>query len=722
MFKIMARPFAVIGISFYSAVMLISLFPQEHLFIFAVIISILCISSVLFVPKNYKFTAIISLCAVIAGVFLFAVYTHFTYTPLVETYDGENVVSGEIEDISKTRNGNFCYVINVHKINGEVVRKHKTVYYSNSRWSADYYDIIQIKGDLIPTISENKLTFDDFHASQNIFFYINTFNEPQIIKTETKPPMYFFKTLRDNITAYLINNSPLDNANELIGIMLGDKSGIQDNHIVLFQRSGIIHVLVVSGMHLVVLSAFLFGFLNKIRIPIRLSSIIVIIFILGLMALTGFTYSVIRAGIMMIIMLAGKTLYKNSDSLNSLGLALLIILLINPFAVKSVGFNLSFSAALGIIVLYPHLRSWVILKFKLKNLFIKGAVNAFLVSLSANLFVLPWAVLLFDEISVFSPIINALLYPFIFIALIFGYLTAITFFIPYIPLITQFIAENAIEIIRKVCIVIVQIPYSFLPAGDTFLLIWLGGSLLMVLISTFSKHRSKLYQLTAAISFVVLMLGIGSNMLFTKNNVTYTFFDNNVIISYGERASIFFTKGNISKYSDYIRSKGIKEIDAFYLAYTNRRIENDLNNIIQIHPVGQIFMPEVNFNTADIVINLQNKNIPIKTVQNTEITLGGAIKVEFNTADINNPVIKTSFCDFTTIISNNAELSALYAEESGKNIITINNDIKDTEIKGIYAINFTPNKINAKNTFNANIYTKTTMILSPNGNTRIFGE
>ena len=70
-------------------------------------------------------------------------------------------------------------------------------------------------------------------------------------------------------------------------------------------------------------------------------------FVLFFMGLAGFSPSVTRAGIMMLLYLGGFLLRREPDSLNSLGLAALVILFANPFAAADLGMLLSFSATAG---------------------------------------------------------------------------------------------------------------------------------------------------------------------------------------------------------------------------------------------------------------------------------------------------------------------------------------------------------------------------------------
>ncbi|MCL2014580.1 MAG: ComEC/Rec2 family competence protein, partial [Oscillospiraceae bacterium] len=568
----MARPLAVAGLSFYGAVMMISFVPGEYRLFTALVISALCLPTVFLFPKALKRFAIVLVCAAVSGAIYFTAYTHIVYYPLIDLKDfqleDKAALTGEVVDISQASSG-YRYIINIHGINGEKIKPRKAIWYSSFKIS-DYYDIIELEGYLTPDSDGSRLTFDDYWTSQGVYFHLRSYDEPRIFPTKSKPPMYFFRNLRDNISSHIVKQSPLGNSGELVGIMLGEKSFINSSGILAYQRSGIMHILCVSGLHLLMLTTVLFAVLKKIRIPQRISAAIVIIFALSFMALTGFSYPILRSGIMAIIMLSGKIFYRNADSLSSVGLATLFILLINPFAVRSASFTLSLLATLGIIILYPHLKKQVTSKLKSSSTLIKNFVNAFFVSVSAAIFTLPASLLFFDEISIAAPITNALLYPFFTFAMCFGYLAGLFALLPFLPFLSgaaQFMAESALEIIKRICDIIVKIPYAYFPAGFTFLLIWMFGTLLIMLFCAFSKHRSKLYPIAAVISLVILAAGSFSNMYFLRDTVTFTFIEtqrgSDVILSYGEKAAIISTAGNdLLSYPGYLRGKGIKDIEA----------------------------------------------------------------------------------------------------------------------------------------------------------------
>ncbi|MEM6317691.1 MAG: ComEC/Rec2 family competence protein [Bacteroidota bacterium] len=147
-------------------------------------------------------------------------------------------------------------------------------------------------------------------------------------------------------------------------LLLGDKTQLSDKTKNAYAQSGAIHVLAVSGLHVGILSGLFLLFLR--RLPFsgqhwRGMKLLIILFTIWSFALlTGGAASVVRASCMFTIFYIGSHLQRQSNSYNSLAIAAFLLLLYNPFALFDVGFQLSFSAVLAIIFLYPRLHQiWV---------------------------------------------------------------------------------------------------------------------------------------------------------------------------------------------------------------------------------------------------------------------------------------------------------------------------------------------------------------------------
>ena len=215
--------------------------------------------------------------------------------------------------------------------------------------------------------------------------------------------------LRDRIKTIFDRNS----AAFLLAVLTGDRSALSRDtwFYSMLRASGAAHCVAVSGMHLSFLVMFLYVFLGRGKISACVCIPLTILF----MAMTGFSASVIRAGVMQIAVCGAKVSRKQYDSLTALGLALLILVLLNPYSIRNAGLILSFSSTLGILLFYPDIRNGLPAHPKRWNKHSIGArlwngVQSSLgISLSSAVFTTPLIALFFRQISLLAPLTNLLI-------------------------------------------------------------------------------------------------------------------------------------------------------------------------------------------------------------------------------------------------------------------------------------------------------------------------
>ncbi|PIP19636.1 MAG: hypothetical protein COX41_01870, partial [Candidatus Omnitrophica bacterium CG23_combo_of_CG06-09_8_20_14_all_41_10] len=188
--------------------------------------------------------------------------------------------------------------------------------------------------------------------------------------------------LKDNIEAVFIKRlSPLT-ASIVDAMVLGEKRRILPIVYDSMIKSGTVHILVVSGFNVGII-AFMAGLFFKIlRIPRKLRYFLIIFCLVFYCFITGASAPVVRATVMGIFLILGYFLKREPNITNSLSLAALFILVINPKELFSISFQLSFVSVAAIIYLYPRLKSLFRLE-KIKIKFLKVIVEGCMVSLSA---------------------------------------------------------------------------------------------------------------------------------------------------------------------------------------------------------------------------------------------------------------------------------------------------------------------------------------------------
>lgn len=232
-----------------------------------------------------------------------------------------------------------------------------------------------------------------------------------------------------------------EEASLCIGILIGDRENISEDTEDNFKKSNLTHMLAVSGSHITyIITAFSNTIGKKQK---KLSKIITIIFLLFFMALTGFTASVMRASLMGIILLIGSLIYRKPDTINNLGISSLIILIINPYFIKDIGFLLSYAGTIGIIFfgdLIINIISKIVENLKNNNTLIqkesnkesilkkilskliKYLINSFSITMAANIMIIPIMAYYFSTISLTFWISNILAAPIMEVVTIFGFI------------------------------------------------------------------------------------------------------------------------------------------------------------------------------------------------------------------------------------------------------------------------------------------------------------
>lgn len=198
----------------------------------------------------------------------------------------------------------------------------------------------------------------------------------------------------------------------LTALMLGDRGEIDRSTRDAFARTGTAHVLAVSGLHVGLIALALFVCVSWLRSrPLRFA-----LFTGALGAyvvLVGAPPSVLRASVMAVVFLLAYEVGRLSRPLNTFGVAALVLLLLEPAWLFDVGFQLSFAAVAGILLLYGPLYRRLSVRFprSMGNILTGRAAQLLLLSFSAQLFTFPLTLYYFGYVSPFSPFINILVVP-----------------------------------------------------------------------------------------------------------------------------------------------------------------------------------------------------------------------------------------------------------------------------------------------------------------------
>ncbi|OGD38001.1 MAG: DNA internalization-related competence protein ComEC/Rec2 [Candidatus Aminicenantes bacterium RBG_19FT_COMBO_58_17] len=185
----------------------------------------------------------------------------------------------------------------------------------------------------------------------------------------------------------------------LEAMLLGERGRMDEETTAGLQRSGLFHLIAISGAHIGIISVLFFFILRLFRVPKRVSFSILIILLLFYSLLVEGRASVFRATIMALTFLTSKLLWKQTTLLNTISFSAFVLLLSNPFYLFDMGFELTFAATLSIILFYPKLLSFLPrLPLKVSELFA--------LSLTAQLGVLPLLAASFNRVTFAALLLN----------------------------------------------------------------------------------------------------------------------------------------------------------------------------------------------------------------------------------------------------------------------------------------------------------------------------
>lgn len=208
------------------------------------------------------------------------------------------------------------------------------------------------------------------------------------------------------------------------GIILADRTEMDQKTVRDFRDSGMMHILAISGTHMAIIFGVILLLLNFVVPPKyrRQKIIVALILIWSFAVFIDFGNSVVRSCIMISTYYTFILLQRKTDLLHSMALAGFVILILNSNQLFEVGFQLSFAAVGGI-----YWFNQPILKYlpKARNKFQNFMLNVLSISLSAQLGTIPLVIYYFHQYSAVSIVANLVIIPFAEIVIVFSLLMVI---------------------------------------------------------------------------------------------------------------------------------------------------------------------------------------------------------------------------------------------------------------------------------------------------------
>ncbi len=475
---------------------------------------------------------------------------------------------------------------------------------------------------------ENGFNAKSYYTARGYSGIISNIKEFNITGYSGEPLSYKINFLRSKLTRIIILRTNSEAGGLLSALFLGDKEYLPAQVKLDFTRTGITHVLALSGMHLVILILGVAKILQKLGMNRKATDIITIVMTILYVAITGFSASMVRAGIMLILTTLLRLIARTHDSITSLCLSVFCILLFEPYAIYDIALWLSAFATLGVIIYGEYQSSVKNIKtkfgaFKSALMF---SVFAICATLSISLFTFKTTSLISPIATIVFSFLTEIYLYFGIIVLLFGGILPVGKLAVYLGefiiwLISRFSAPNFVFISTNFTIVKIIV-----------ILTTIGFYAFLIL-----KIKHKKIYVSAITCLFCIVLAISSILTYKNENTEVCIYIKDI---HKEQISIT-TEGEISiidiaNYDSgtaYDLGKNMVDyklthIDNYILVKYTVDIDDALYTLLGNYKISNIYLPEPKTAEERVIYNLITSrcngcrtNI-IKYSEESEIKLG----------------------------------------------------------------------------------------------------
>lgn len=515
----MKRLGASVGLSSLITMSLVYFLGEIFMVVTFAVLSVLVLLS--FIIKKYRNKSIIRVCIAssLISILIFSCYTYWVYQPVMDNYSGKELsVTATVKEAPYKNYDNYYYYVKTSEINQreedvEILLK------ADEDLKLDVDDIVKLKAQIVAS--------NDIYKAKGYFLYGNINSDVDVISGEEHSFFYYPYKIRQYFESVVSDSMDEKSASICNAVAFGDKANVDYSIKEIFRKAGLQHLLVVSGLHLSILSYVILFLLKKLLKRKYYYCPVTMGFVVFYMVMTGLSPSIIRSGIMMLIMILADLLWRDADSLNSLGISAIILLIENPYSAGDIGLLMSFSATLGIILFSSPIYSFFTEKLKFRNRIIKWIVNSIAITLSANIFTVPLSIAFFKHISlvqVFSNLIIGPVFPVLLCTIFAGVIFSCTGFY-VISTIALFLSELVADVVYFLSKAFSLAPMSYVSTDSAFVYVWLvitGISALFIVLKKKYKITVPIAVVTSAVAFII---GFISSYFYYYNNPQLVVYD-----------------------------------------------------------------------------------------------------------------------------------------------------------------------------------------------------
>lgn len=598
-----------------TGLFLIGILLQHYLVLDIRIIAILCtaiISTLLFLWRNSNFSVIqiqnylIFIAIIFVGIF----YPAKVHERTLPSFDRKDYFLAEVCQKPSEKARTFQTVLLIQ--NKSLIKPEKVVAY----FSKENYDSTLTTGDQIIILTKPQLIRNmgnpfelDYQAimySRDIWFSVYLTKETYL-KTSHQSDriIYLAEKIRDQLIAKLSKVIPGKEERSVVSALtLGYRTEISQETTDYFASTGAMHVLSVSGLHVALIYfvlGFFLAFIKHGKAGTAVFAFLMISFLWIYALISGFSPSVQRATVMFSFVIIGNLLLRPANIYNTLLASALFLMLLSPQVLYDIGFQLSYLAVFGIILIQPVLNKLI----EITNPILKWIWSLTTVSVAAQLTTFPLGLFYFNQFPNLFWLSNFIVIPattlIIWLTIAFFVLSPIQSISVLLGMLIQKITHIMLDILKAID----ALPYA-VSQGIVLNLIQviiLFSGIIVIIIFVASKRKGWL------ISALVLILFFQMDVLFENNRI---FNQKSVIIYNSKNTMIHLIDGR----RNYLLTNNLKNLSESEKAtiekvkYNLKLFPTNFVSLDQPNPmkVGELNMKDdrVYFLNTEIVLGFKN--------------------------------------------------------------------------------------------------------------------
>jgi competence protein ComEC len=395
-------------------------------------------------------------------------------------------------------------------------------------------------------------------------------------KLLTNNKLPFYQMIAYNVQAKLLSIfTKIGLSGDELGVtsalIIGDKTYLDDDIKQAYVASGTMHILAVSGMHVALLYwvlNMLLSFLERNKLSRIIKLILLLLAVWFYALITGLGGSILRAATMITFIIVGQSFNKNINIFNSLAVSAFLLLIINPFNLIDVGFQLSYCAVISIVIFYPFI--YEIIDF---NDWLPDQLwSLTAVTIAAQILTTPISLFYFHQFPNLFLVSNLVMIPLSTIIMYFVMVLLPLSGFNWLAKIMGKVLDFLVWLLNKVVLTIEHLPYA-LTKG--VYITWLDVCLLYMFVcfvTLYLLRKSGLY-FAVALSSIALLLLHGSLVKYQnsvrKEIVVYNDAKNIVIQFHNGNKSVWIVGARDSRIDRYmniaIQARKVKENKIYFL-------------------------------------------------------------------------------------------------------------------------------------------------------------